>query len=135
MPHTFKWLSKMIKRNFFVACRTGWSCDKKRHPSTHRHSIPVQNDLTMFFLWSLLLIQIIPSQVSGLPFNSFGEKPKASDCNQEGMYNVWGGWFFAGNQANNQNFVPSLISKNLSRIFMGMRQKFFFEKKVQNLPI
>ena len=87
LAHILKWLSKMIKRNLFVACRTGWSCDKKRHPSAHRHSIPVQNDLTMFFLWSLLLIQIIPSQVRGLPFNSFGEKPKASDCNQEGMKN------------------------------------------------
>ena len=49
--------------------------------------------------------------------------------------NVWGGWFLAGNQDNHQNFVPSLISKNLWLIFIGMKQKkvFFFMKK--NWPI
>ena len=40
-----------------------------------------------------------------------------------GARNVWGGEFLAVNQGNNQNFVPSLISKNHWRIFMGMKQK------------
>ena len=44
-------------------------------------------------------------------------------CRYTGGSNVWGGWFLAGNQGNHQNFVPSLISKNLSLIFMGMKQE------------
>ena len=58
-------------------------------------------------------------------------------------YNIWfwffkiystlaaemGGWFLAGNQGNHQNFVSSLISKNLWRIFIEMKQNFFFLKK------
>ena len=39
-----------------------------------------------------------------------------------GARNVCGGWFLTVNQGNNQNFVPSLISKNHWRIFMGMKQ-------------
>ena len=52
-----------------------------------------------------------------------------------GRWNVWGWWILTGNQGNHQNFVPSLISKNLWLISMGMKQfffSFFFEKKVQN---
>ena len=45
-----------------------------------------------------------------------------------GSWNVWGGWFLAENQGNHQNFVPSLISKNLWLIFMGMKH-FFLKKK------
>jgi hypothetical protein len=48
-----------------------------------------------------------------------------------GQWNNWGRWFLAGNQSNHQNFVPSLISKNLWEIFIEMKQIFFF-KKVQN---
>ena len=52
-----------------------------------------------------------------------------------GGWNVWGGWFLAGNQGNFQNFVPSSISKNLWRIFIEMKQKkFFFEKKNAKWP-
>ena len=43
-------------------------------------------------------------------------------------WNVWGGWFLAGNQGNYQNFVPSLISKNLWRIFIKMKHFLFLEK-------
>ena len=43
-------------------------------------------------------------------------------------WNFWGGWFMAGNQGNYQNFVPSLISKNLWRIFIKMKHFLFLEK-------
>ena len=52
-----------------------------------------------------------------------------------GGRNVWSGWFLAGNQDNHQSFIPSLISKNLWLIFMGMKQKnFFFEKQNSKWP-
>ena len=38
-----------------------------------------------------------------------------------GIWNVWGGWFLAGNQDNHQNSISSLISQNLWLIFMGMK--------------
>ena len=40
------------------------------------------------------------------------------------------GWviFFAGHQVNHQNFIPSLISKNLWLILMGMKH-FFWNKR------
>ena len=40
-----------------------------------------------------------------------------------GRWNVWGRWFLAGNQGSHQNFVPSLISKNLWQIFIEMKKK------------
>ena len=51
-----------------------------------------------------------------------------------GIWNVWGGWFLAGNQDNHQNSISSLISQNLWLIFMGMKHLFFFsfEKKNQD---
>jgi hypothetical protein len=42
--------------------------------------------------------------------------------------NVWGGSFWAENQGNHQNFDPTLISKKLSPIFVGMKQK---KKKIE----
>ena len=53
-----------------------------------------------------------------------------------GGWNIWGGWFLAGNQGNHQNFVPSLISKNIWQTFIEMKQKdFFLKKKVQSGPL
>ena len=43
--------------------------------------------------------------------------------------------FLAGNQGNHQNFNPSLLSKKLWLILMGMKQFFFFfEKKYSKWP-
>ena len=51
-----------------------------------------------------------------------------------GGWNVWGGWNLTGNQDNHQNFVPSLISKNLWLIFLGMKDFFSFERNIPKLP-
>ena len=51
-------------------------------------------------------------------------------------WNVWGGWFLAGNQGNDQNFENSLLTKKLWRVFVRVKQKKknFEEKIISKWP-